>query len=109
MEILSYETPRKPPQIPGCTIALLAVGIAINTGLLIAAGEGRSWSAMQIAFFIGPLPNLSLIALSLALIPLVRRISKESLGLYTLLAFLMPTAAIFADLGVIMMLGVRGF
>ena len=110
MGILSYQTPgaSKPPGIPGCAIALLAVDIAVNTWLLIIAGEDRSWGALQILFFIGPLANFLAISLSLALVPVVRRISRESVGLYTLLAFLVPTFAIGADAAIIMMMGVHG-
>ena len=110
MAMLSYQTPGTPkrPRIPGCVIALLTVVIAINAALLAYAAADRSWGAFGIMIFIGPLTNFVSIAVSLALIPIVRRISRESLGLYTLLAFVVPTLAIFADWIIISMMPLHG-
>jgi|GEM_PF-2899671 len=110
MAMLSYQTPgtSKPPRIPGCVVALLTVEIMINAALLLYAASDRSWGAFGVMIFFGPLTNFIAIAVSLALIPIVRRISRESLALYTLLAFVVPTLAIFADWIVIPMMGLHG-
>ena len=110
MGILSYQSPgtSKRPRIPGCVIALLTIEIVINAALLIYAARDRSWGAFGIMIFLGPLANFIAIAVSLAMIPIVRRTSRESLGLYTLLAFVVPTLAIFADWIVIPMMGLHG-
>ena len=106
MGILSYQTPgaSKPPKIPGCVIALVTFEVVINGVLLLTALGDRSWIAFRIMIFIGPLINFAAIAVSLALIPVVRRNSRESLALYTLLAFVVPTVAILVDSVVIMMM-----
>ena len=106
MGMLSYQSPgtSKPPGIPGCAIALLTIEIAINAGLLVYAASDPSWSALSVRFFIGPLTNFAVIAVSLALIPVVRRTSRDSLALYTLLAFVVPTFAIVVDSAVITMM-----
>ena len=110
MGILSYQTPgtSKRPRIPGCVIALVTVEIVINAALLAYAAADRSWGAFGIMIFFGPLTNLVVIAVSLALIPIVRRTSRESLGLYTLLAFVVPPLATFADWFIIPMMGLHG-
>lgn len=110
MGMLSYQTPgtSKPPRIPGCVVVLLTVEIVVNGALLIYAASDRSWGAFGIMIFFGPLANFIAIAVSLALIPIVRRTSRESLGLYTLLAFVVPTLAIFADWIIIPMMGLHG-
>lgn len=110
MGILSYQSPgtSKPPRIPGCVIALLSVEVVINAGLLLYAASDRSWGAFGIMIFFGPLTNFIAIAVSVALIPIVRRTSRQSIGLYTLLAFVVPTLAIFADWIIIPMMGLRG-
>lgn len=110
METLSYQTPgtSKPPRIPGCVVALVTVEAAINVALLLYAASDRSWGAFRIMIFFGPLTNFTAIAVSLALIPIVRRTSRQSLGLYTLLAFVVPTLAIFADWMIIPMMGLHG-
>jgi len=106
MAMLSYQTPgmSKRPRIPGCVIALLTIEIVINAALLIYAANDPSWSSLLVRFFIGPLTNFAVIAVSLALVPVVRRTSRDSLALYTLLAFVVPTFAIVVDSAVTSMM-----
>ncbi len=91
--------------------ALLAVGIAIavNALLILVANANRSWTALGIAIIFGPIMNGILIVVSLAFVPVVRRLGGgASVSLYVLAGILVPIAATVVDAACIMSMKLQG-
>ena len=117
---LSYQSPgvvnqsrvNRPPanrQTAACVGVVAFLTIALNTVLLSSAASDRSWRALYIMLLAGPVANLVLLVFSLALTPLVRRVSGgAAVGPYLLAGTLIPLSAIALDTACILSMDLHG-
>ena len=83
--------------------------IAANIWLVVQAAEDQSHGAIAIAFMVGPVVNALMLAVSLVVTPLVRRLlSAPSMGLYVATCVGVPLAAVFVDFMVILAMPLHG-
>ena len=113
-QTLSYQSrpTNRPPRngrAASCLGLLIGLQIATNGILVARAAADRSWGALYIMLVVGPIANGLIMLVSLALIPLVRHLSRGAVVKpYVFTALLGPIAGIVMDGAIIMGIGLHG-
>ena len=83
--------------------------IALNAQFIAWAAEDRSFTAIQISILVGPVSNVILLLVSLAVTPLLRRtVGGASVGLYKAVSIGLPLVAVMVDFVVIFAMPLHG-
>lgn len=91
-------------------IALGALLMAVNAALLVVANNDRSWGAIGVAMFLGPLANAAVGLIALVGTTVVAAVagSKVPFGTIVLGSIFLPVAAIVLDWVVIATMPLHG-
>lgn len=115
MQTLEYKSvgtsDRRAPnrRTAACALSVVCVVVAANAVLIYWAAKDRSWGAMGIMIMIGPLVNAAIALVSVALFPLVRRVSLGAIvSPYIVTSIVVPIAAIIVDAVCILSMGLHG-
>lgn len=110
---VDYATPATPaprsPHVRNAALASAGVVLVANVVLLAMARSDRSWGALGIGVFVGPIVNAVLLLLSLACIPLVRSAARGApISAYVATSIAIPLIAIPVDFILILSMGLSG-
>ena len=87
----------------------ISVVVVLNLFAIWAAWQDKSWGALGIAYFVGPIANGVLALVSCAAIPFLKRRQPEfSVWRHLVFSFGVPIAAIIIDAAAILSMDLRG-